>query len=215
MAKSRQIREVLLHYIPPSAWMISFSDLITLLLSFFVLFHALSPHGEKAPALQSNENTKREPYASKFRDLNLPAELPVSETDQGVTIFLEGSGFFNHGTELTLAATEKIVTLARLLKDHPVRIIVTAHTHEQELMTESRDYPSSWELSSRRALIVSRQMIDAGVERSAIAAMGYGSTKPRVENRKRGKLNRNERIEIAIVPREQPPINGPTHKETV
>jgi chemotaxis protein MotB len=97
-----------------------------------------------------------------------------------------------------LAVLEVGITLKRFPGR---RFLVVGHTDDQPL--KSSVYKDNWELSTARALTVTRFLVQAGMDPKALLAAGAGENDPVSKDRAR-----NRRIEIVLLPAisELPPL---------
>lgn len=97
-----------------------------------------------------------------------------------------------------LAVLEVGVTLKRF-PDR--RFLIVGHTDDQPLKSSS--YKDNWELSTARALTVTRFLVQAGMNPKNLVAAGAGENDPISKDRAK-----NRRIEIALLPAigELPPL---------
>ena len=68
-----------------------------------------------------------------------------------------------------------------LLGIQTYKIDVEGHTDDVPI--SNQQFPSNWELSSARASAVARFLISRGVDDARITVIGYGETRPKVDNR--------------------------------
>ncbi|MEJ0009129.1 MAG: flagellar motor protein MotB [Alphaproteobacteria bacterium] len=183
------------------AWLITFADMVTLLLCFFIIMFSMSSPDatqfkQVAAALREhgfyNDLVPQEdPYEKLKKQLamSLGASgydqfMAVSEQDHIVALDLSSSSFFERGSAkftpealpmLKLVASQ----LAPISKEHVV-ISVEGHTDDTPINTPS--YPSNWELSSARAANVVRYLIASGFPAEKLRAVGFADTHPKAPN---------------------------------
>lgn len=185
------------------AWLITFADMVTLLLCFFILLFALAvPEGTKLEKL--SEALKKEgfyndagvisdPYETMKKDLSLAlgasgydAFVEVNQTGKDtVELELASSSFFDRGSAkfsvqgvpmLEMLAA-KIVPMAK----EAITIEVEGHTDDAPIATEK--FPSNWELSAARASNVVRFLVAKGFPAEKLRAVGMGDAHPKAPNR--------------------------------
>ncbi len=85
------------------------------------------------------------------------------------------------------------------MKDDPTpwRLVVTGHTDAAPIRT--REFPSNWALSARRAAAVAERLIASGVPSSRIYAVGRAAEDPIDPSVTREAWAKNRRIEFQIV----------------
>jgi chemotaxis protein MotB len=87
--------------------------------------------------------------------------------------------------------------IASLLNvDTQFPIVVEGHTDNVPIA--SAQFPSNWELSTARAITVTRYLIAHGVNRNRLAAAGYADTHPVAENATATGRALNRRVEIVV-----------------
>ncbi len=72
--------------------------------------------------------------------------------------------------------------------------------HTDNVPIRSSRFPSNWELSTSRAVNVTRFLIEQGVPAASLSAAGYADTQPSESNDTEEGRQANRRIEIALVP---------------
>jgi len=82
-------------------------------------------------------------------------------------------------------------------------ILVEGHTDNQPIgPTLVKHYPTNQELSEDRAGLIVRYFVDAGINPSALTAIGYADTRPVSSNAREEGRKRNRRIEIILTPKQ-------------
>ncbi|HET9623110.1 MAG TPA: OmpA family protein [Kofleriaceae bacterium] len=81
--------------------------------------------------------------------------------------------------------------------------------HTDDLPIKTAQFPSNWELSTRRAVEVVRYLISQGMKPKVLAAAGYGEFDPAVANDSAEHRAQNRRIEIVLQPNisDLPPLD--------
>jgi len=72
--------------------------------------------------------------------------------------------------------------------------------HTDNIPIKSAKFPSNWELSTARAVEVTRFLADKGVDPSRLSAAGYADTQPVASNSDGDGRRQNRRIEIVLMP---------------
>ena len=198
-------------------WIITYSDMITLLLSFFLLMYSFTVLGEKDQSeLVQSLNVaatggKVKQRALAKADLDKAAreiadrfakpgqdKAWVDSTEKEVTIGLPSSVTFAVGeATLTPQATEALGEVARVLIAMPNVIRIEGHTDNLPIKTGA--FPSNWHLSVARAQSMLRLLIDRGADPTRLQVVGYGDAHPRAPNDTDEGRAMNRRIEIKIV----------------
>lgn len=182
------------------AWLLTYSDVITLLLAFFVVLIAVSYVDlnlfEQLKEGLRSEISKTErvktPLAEVKKDLD---ELLAEEKEQGVVditldrdgikIFFYSNYFYDSGEAEMLDQGQAIVDKVReamdKISDYQFNIDIEGHTDDVPISTER--FPSNWELSVSRASNVVKYFIEHGMDADRLKASGYADTQPLVANR--------------------------------
>lgn len=177
-------------------WIMSYADMMTLLVGFFALLYSFSQVDkqkfEKLREAISKQFGGR--FETPFEDLDealksivmkadLKDKVRVEKDAGGISIIFQGSVFFDSGsTDLKLEAKPTLERIIEALK-HKAQgfpIVVEGHTDNTPINTVQ--FPSNWELSASRAARVIRLFEEKGFERASLQTQGFADTKPLVPN---------------------------------
>jgi chemotaxis protein MotB len=193
-------------------WLMTYADMITLLLCFFVLIASASIFHKKnaaqAHAVQKEVKTQKsappEPVAETavdetFGQVKPQASLPEivdnlkSQTaanidqngDRITSIEISSAAFFDSGSAVLSPAGRVILReVAGNLKSEKFQDYeVTVEGHTDDSPINTSLFPSNWELSTARAAAVVRFFLDEGIPAHKLRAAGYADTFPKVANR--------------------------------
>jgi chemotaxis protein MotB len=207
-------------------WLLTYADMITLLLAFFVLMYAVSkvdakryrelalsirgalggPIPAAARAVQEVRVPPRDPLAHIAERLSerMAAELAAQEVQMvreadGVLLRFPDRILFDRGkADLRPSARVVLDKVAQVVADLPNTIEAEGHT--DTLPIRSSQYPSNWELSVARATAVVRHLVEShGISPLRCAARGLGEHRPLVPNDPHLGEARNRRVEIRIL----------------
>ena len=206
----------------PPAWLTSFSDLMSLLLTFFILIYAMSSldvaqlekfisYFQPERKMFVRKTSILPPIAPPPKEVALKIKRRVQKvlppwafqiviTADFVKLRLFDKVFFEDGTyQLTPKAREALVEVANVLKKLPENSFIRVEGHVSSLV-EVRDgvVRDKWELSVRRATEVVRFLQAQGVEPTKLSAAGYGDIKPLYTWRQPILMERNNRVEIYV-----------------
>ncbi len=78
---------------------------------------------------------------------------------------------------------------------------VTIEGYTDNVPSQSRRYPSNWELSSARASSVARYLVESGIRAERIAAVGYGENHPLATNATPDGRAQNRRVVVVVARR--------------
>jgi len=171
-------------------WLISYADMLTLLVGFFVLIIASVPMKRAnferiAAALSGTGQAPLEDLRDKVdaliaRTPELKDKVRTRDDAEGLGIEFRDALLFDSGSpKLREEAQPAIAEIARLLRELPGRpVIIEGHTDEVPINTAS--FHSNWELSSQRAINVLQSLQSSGVPRERMSARAYADTRPLV-----------------------------------
>lgn len=195
-------------------WLISYSDFLTLLFTFFVALYALS----------SIDITKAEKMTSSLRKVFKVIDEPISfEEDRnkaiiedlrkllndisginiksdarGIVVTLPDSLLFSSGSaELKPESIDALTRIGEKLKELPGKVAIEGHT--DNIPISSSVYKSNWELSSARASSVLHFLLQRGLSPDRFLIAGYGEYKPVATNDTDEGRAKNRRVELIIL----------------
>ena len=199
-----------------TSWMLTYGDIITLLLIFFVLMFSSSKISEEKfdkVAQSINQSLNRpgpdpvdDPSQAAtipplqnaqilldqmISDRDLELEMNTTLTPSGLMIELSSNSFFESGSaDIKPEMIRSLVDLSQIIQDFPTedyQVDVEGHTDNVPINTIK--FPSNWELSALRAVNVAHIFEDSGMPRDRIAAIAYADTKPKKPNTDEAGLN--------------------------
>ena len=162
-----------------SGWLITYGDLMTLMLTFFVLLYSMSSIDPiKLSMIIEQENSGVAKYYSmpviedEFKKIikktKLTQSAQISKDKRGIAVELKGDVSFLSGSstinqKLDQFLDELIIKLLNNPKDKRT-IIVEGHTDNQSITKElKKKYPTNWELSAARASSVVNRIIQKSI----------------------------------------------------
>lgn len=177
-------------------WIMSYADMMTLLVGFFALLYSFS-QVDKAMFEKVREAVSKQfggRFETPFEDLDealksivmkadLRDKVQIDKDASGISIVFQGSVFFDSGsTELRQEAlpTFNLIIDALKHKASGFPIFVEGHTDNSPIQTPQ--FPSNWELSGARAARVVRLFEEHGFERELLSAQGFSDTRPLLPN---------------------------------
>ncbi len=206
-------------------WLLTLSDLLMLLMIFFVFMLAVpyanssKPRPSEAvasetqqprPAVQpldkkAVETSDDQAVAQLEQDLQ--GALAKSEDAKGITIerrphaviitFPEQILFDSGQANLKPAAQPTLTAVAAFIVGHPeLSLEVQGHTDDRPI--KSSRYPSNWELSADRAVQVAKVLVQMGADPVKIATKGLGEFHPVAPNTGDEGRFKNRRVEISF-----------------
>lgn len=129
---------------------------------------------------------------------DLSADLSSTLTEDGLLITIGEVALFPSGSADILPAAHKIVTeIAVLLQAYPQTVTVAGHTDNVPINTA--EFPSNWDLSSKRALnFMKLLLVNPNLQPKKFNATGYGEFHPVTSNDSVYGKQKNRRVEVLI-----------------
>jgi len=136
----------------------------------------------------------------RFEKLAEAGKLKVVLREGRMIIELPNDVLFDSAhAELKPEGKATLNEVAKVLRTLPGRSFqIAGHTDNVKISTSK--YPSNWELSTARAITVTRLFVDDGVDPKNLSAAGYGEFDPVAPNDNADSKAKNRRIEITLVP---------------
>ncbi len=206
-------------------WMATFSDMMTLLLTFFVMLVAMSTvEVKKFEEAMSYFTGKRgmisepgvmpgimgiagqhdtrerarefEDIAREIQERGLSSAVDVDLTERGVRVTFIDSVAFAAGSAALKSPAREVLRDVAAMVTAAAAIEVEGHTDDRPIATSA--YPSNWELSAARAAAVVRFLLDqpGALAPEHYMAAGYGEFQPRAPNDIPEGRARNRRITV-------------------
>lgn len=119
--------------------------------------------------------------------------------ERGVSVVLVDSLLFQSGrADLKFESKEVLEDIAGVLNEIENQVIIEGHTDNLPINTYL--FSSNWELSTARAVVVTRFLVEnANVNPSRISAQGYGEFRPIAPNDTAENKSKNRRVNILIL----------------
>lgn len=193
---------------PVNVWP-PFVDALVLVLAVFVLLSLIAFVAQQALVKRVREGAReiealRAEKARIERRLRALAPGGAIEVEEGKVI-LQGEVLFDSGSDQLRPEGDAFIgrlapTLVALLEaERDQMVLVGGHTDDRPLRGDGR-FASNWELSTARALAVTRVLTAAGLPATRVVAAGFGAEHPRVPNADDASRRKNRRIEVLLVP---------------
>ncbi len=208
-------------------WLLTYSDLITLLLGLFVILYAMSKIdtkkynqwvaafggvfgssqvemkqgiGEKGLVEGLNEQIQVRQMLKEALELNgKNNSITISIDERGVTIHIQEELLFPSGqAELKNSSLRTMDSLAQVIKRLPNDIRIEGHTDNLPIKTAR--FPTNWHLSVTRAMSTGYYMIEQhGINPDKVSVVGYGDLRPLGSNDTEQGRSLNRRVDIVIL----------------
>lgn len=199
-------------------WLITLSDLLSLLLVCFVVFFALTKNSGKPVSAEVGKagqppapnrtagyqnavigETILHEMNAEIRKHKLEGDVSVHAIDKEIVITMKERVTFRPGEALTLESSKPMLdNIAHVIHKHDAfQVEIEGHTDNVPIKTLL--YPSNWELSVARAASVLKYFIhDHGIAPSRLSIKGSADQKPVAENDSAYNRARNRRVEIRL-----------------
>jgi len=202
-------------------WSVSWSDLMMTMFIFFAVMYVYQTgnrdlfFGEgpgrnnlSESGSQNVLNIGVDPSPSQVYDQAKQAvsEVMVTQPDSvellkdgAVRIVLAGDLLFDPGrVDLKIGARYQLDQIARVINENDLAVNVVGHTDDAP--TRSDQYPTNWELSSKRAVMVARYLIEVSrVDEKRVFISAHSSHEAVRPNDTTYNRTLNRRVEIILV----------------
>ncbi len=203
-------------------WLISYADLMTLLVGFFVILLSFSKVDEEK--FEEARKSVNKEFGGKYEKPNedmgnrikealekvqSAGQVIVKVTNTGVEISFVGPVFFTAGSADVKKEAEVLLdTLLPTLKKESegFDVVVEGHTDDTPL-APGGFFKNNFELSSIRACRVLEYLFNFDFAREHLTAIGYGETRPHLPNRDKNgtpilqNQSQNRRVVIKLIKR--------------
>jgi len=181
------------------SWLMSYADMITLLLCFFVIFVSVSEPKKEMFSKITEGLVNRfgtvdmtTPLKGVFESVQEVVEkhqvlkdVSIEKTQSGIAMEIASRSFFEPGsaeiTETNMSLLSDLVASLKTADFLDYRILIEGHTSDEQLSSAS--YPTNWDLSAARAARLVRYFIEQGIKSDRMRAVAYADTRPKVPNR--------------------------------
>ena len=210
---------------PKTPWLITYGDMVTLLLTFFILMIVMLNEAENniyrfLNLLLSETEQALNTYVQQTQ---LGKNIIVQRTTKGVQLTVSGEYFFDinsadispelrplldhigntlrHSRLLSTTDDPELQSFAQALEraKQVLNIEIRVEGHTDNWPIRGGKYASNWELSSARALEVVRYLSNiSGIHEGKFSALGYGEFRPLTTNNTTEGRSKNRRVEIFI-----------------
>jgi chemotaxis protein MotB len=209
-------------------WLVTYSDMVTLLLTFFVMIVAMSEikkeslmealsyfkgqtsvfeNSKPIPIVpRKKEDDSAKERAKKVESLiayveseGLQDKVQLNFEEESIHIVITDSVMFNSGSSALLESAQRVLDLiASVTQDTTESMTVIGHTDNRPIRTSQ--FPSNWELSAGRAASVVRFLLsqENSLPPDRYQAIGKGEFDPVDTNETPEGRARNRRIELLI-----------------
>jgi len=210
-------------------WMVTYGDMMSLLLTFFVLLISFSSiHEEdfekaiaslkgalgvlpRELALMELREGIPEADAQSFRDVaakiaeyikvqGRQEEIGVRYTEQGLKLTMQNPILFDSGEDSLKPEAIPILKDITNILSKLSSSFISIGGHTDNVPIHTERFPSNLELSAARALSVARFLIDeGGIDPENVSVAGYSENLPVAPNDSVGNRQKNRRVEIDVL----------------
>jgi chemotaxis protein MotB len=188
---------------PARSWQMSFNDLLTVMLTFFILLVSISNiRADKVDNLSASASTVfgareiADPRTTFIRNIGAIEGVNAHMVEGGVSVVLHESLLYHSGSA-DIIHKHVLSRLGGALKTAGGQIRVEGHT--DSLPVANGSFPSNWELSTQRAVNVVKFLAgECKVDPANLSAAGYGDTRPVAVNESPEGRALNRRVNIII-----------------
>ena len=205
------------------AWMATFADMMSLLLTFFILMYAIASQNTSRimtevlgtetkslgvldlidkisiqKSLQELTGLNNPNILDDMDDIAEDSAMAVDTNEAKVVVRVPGANLFKPGqADLQLSGRPVLDGVIAVVRKYPdYKIHIQGHTDDDPISTEK--FPTNWELSAARATAVLRYFFDKGVEPEKMTATGYADTFPLASNDTDQGRTLNRRVEFVL-----------------
>ena len=197
-----------------SSWSLSYGDMVTALLCFFIIFYALEKQIEKNKAVPSKSSSINGTNLEEHKTVGINTQydyaieslgkipgIYVSRTSQFVDIKFRKTIFFKKGkTQLSLEGISAIdEVMGRLSKIEGQYLLeIQGHADATPVkQAKARWWQSNMELSVLRALTVHSYLAENYVKKDNLIVAGYGSQQ-KISDNDQEEIDMNRRISLRL-----------------
>lgn len=199
-------------------WLVSYADMMTLLMGFFALIASFSKPDAKefdkvaAAASQYFGGEYEAPYEQLSQSLrriieenNLEDKVQIDTSVEGVTMTFSGTLFFDSGNYVVKPEAAGLLNkmIPAVKQDTtPYNILIEGHTDTTPMRHDI--IASNWELSGLRAARIAQFFEANSFTKEQLTIMGWGETKPIAPNQNPDgspnltNMSKNRRVVIRI-----------------
>ncbi len=204
-------------------YLITYSDLITLLLGLFIILYAVSnidsskyknvvaamgtyfgtnvviPKMSDSQILAKPKEKLSEELSKLIIDNNYSNSIQLEETERGIIVHILDDILFPPGNADINESSKLVLNkLAKVLSTIPNDIRIEGHTDNVPIFTER--YPSNWHLSVDRALSTAYYLIkQENISPDKVSIVGYSEYRPIASNDTPESRAKNRRVDLVIL----------------
>ncbi len=176
-------------------WLISYTDVVTILLILFIAIAAQSLKARVDPPPPVVKQSKLRGVEEKLRTQGLDLKLE----SRGLIISLPQAILFQSGDDrLSPSALPVISKIAAVLLEIDNKVALVGHA--DAIPIHNARFKNNWELSTARSLsLLSLLTVEYRIPESRLSVQSYGTSNPKGPNDTEAGRAENRRVEILIL----------------
>jgi len=181
---------------PSPPWLLTYADLMTQILIFFVMMFALASAMNEMQLIRLKKTLE-----TYIMEQELGNYITLTVNEKGLVVSLREKLMFDSGNaEIHEEANYILRDLTKEIVDVPNNVRIEGHTDNVRIGPELRSkFPTNWELSTARATNVTRYLLETlNFPPGRISSAGYGEYQPVVENDTEEHKAMNRRVDIVV-----------------
>ena len=191
-------------------WLISYTDIVTILLILFVAVAAQSLRDHSVHAAAATPSlTQSRPVPQQTEQRLQQQGLDLHREPRGLVISVPQAVLFASGDDrISPGAYPMVSQIAAVLRDVNNKVALVGHA--DAIPIHNQRFKSNWELSAARSLsLLALLASDYGIEESRLSIQSYGSYSPKSSNDTDAGRAENRRVEILILNEQVAEANRP------
>ena len=175
---------------------VSFTDVLSLLLIFFIYLVSISTINP-AQLLSVSQSVKKHLGLHSPSPPNINIAVTNQYAKPNIKLTLNQDFLFSPGSDqLQKQAHQYLKKLASVISSEPVQVSIEGHTDNTPISTKK--FPSNWHLSAYRASAVLTALEKFGVSNKQLKLSAYGDSQPLYDNTSPNNRKKNRRVIIRI-----------------
>lgn len=186
-------------------WLISYSDMLTLLLAFFVLLLSVAQIGKRdfdrltaaihsRPASEDQLNQLAAQVEAWVKREGLEDKIVTIRDNDGLTVQFANTVLFDSGkASLNPGGGQLITRFLGTFRTVDPSYKVTVEGYSDDVPISNSQFRSNWALSSARAVEVLEFFVAAGVAKDRLSVQAFADTRP-VDARPPDSMSPEERL---------------------
>ncbi|MBI3123080.1 MAG: OmpA family protein [Ignavibacteriales bacterium] len=204
-------------------YLITYADLITLLLGLFIILYTISiidvgkykgiaaafgnflgnesvvPSKPEAKVVSGPKESLSDQLSKLIAESDYSKAIQMEESERGIVVHILDDVLFSSGQAMLNEASKNVLKqLANVIKSIPNDVRIEGHTDNTPISTPR--YPSNWHLSVDRALSTAYYLInEEGLDPDKVSIVGYAEYRPRDPNDTPEARAKNRRVDLVIL----------------